>query len=153
MSSVGIIGVGFPNAGTNGQSWIAEAYYRSLIPAPVFSLTLGRFQSKGVTDGSLMVIGGYDQDLVDGSITWIKCSGSLHFQIPMDGIIFNGQTMKRADNLPMQAIIDVASHDKLPNSVWNRWNYSGSCQSRRGFLRSNWRTGRPKSTWGLGIRL
>jgi len=54
-----------------------------------------------------MVIGGYDQDLVDGPITWIKCSGSKHVQIPLDGVIVNGVTIKRTDNRPMQAIIDV----------------------------------------------
>jgi Eukaryotic aspartyl protease len=85
-----------------------EAYQRSLIPAPVFSLALGRYlQTAGVTHGSLMVIGGYDEDLVDGDINFISCSGDLHPQIPMDGIIVNGKTLKRADGKPMEAIIDV----------------------------------------------
>ena len=153
MNSIGILGVGFPDESTHGQSWIAEAYRRSLIPAPVYALTLGRYQSKDITDGSLMVIGGYDQDLVDGPITWIKCSGSIHFQIPMDGVIVNGQTIKRADNRPMEAIIDVVSHDKLTNSVWNRWGHSRSSQCRNGLLRINRRRASPKSTWDLDIRM
>jgi hypothetical protein len=90
-----------------GQSWIKEAYSRSLIPAPAFSLTLGRYLSEGVSDGSLLVIGGYDTDLVDGSITWVHCSGTTHVQIPLDGIVINGMTIKRSDGLPMEAIIDV----------------------------------------------
>ena len=150
MNSIGIIGLGFSDPNAPGQPWIAEAYYRSLIPAPVYSLTLGRYQSTD-TDGSLMVIGGYDEDLVEGPITWIKCSGSIHFQIPLDGIIVNGETIKRSDNLPMQAIIDVVSRDKLTNSVWNRWNHSRSYQCRTGYLRSNRRTASPRPTWVLGI--
>lgn len=105
--SIGIIGLGIPQQNNAGQSWILEAYQRSLIPSPAYSLTLGRYQSQGTTDGSLMVIGGYDEDLVDGSITWITCSGSTHVQIPLDGVIVNGVTIKRSDSLPMQAIVDV----------------------------------------------
>lgn len=107
MNSIGIIGVGFPHPEIPGQNWIAEAYHRSLIPAPVYSLVLGRYQPADLTDGSLMIIGGYDEDLVDGPLTWVPCSGTSHAQIPLDGIIVNGQTIKRADNRPMQAIIDV----------------------------------------------
>ena len=90
-----------------------EAYQRSLIPAPAFSLYFGRysdFVSGQRTDGNLMVIGGYDQDLVDGEINWIRCSGTKHPQIPMDAIIVNGRTLKRRDAQPMQAIIDVMNN-------------------------------------------
>jgi len=76
----------------------------------VYSFVLGRYsdiQQNLDTDGSLLIIGGYDEDLVDGEINWIKCSGDRHPQIPMDGIILNGQTLKRDDNLPFQAYIDV----------------------------------------------
>lgn len=106
--SIGILGLGFPDSSI--PSWIVEAYQRSLIPAPAFSLNFGRYidyNSGQPTDGNLLVIGGYDQDLVDGSINWIKCSGTKHFQIPLDGIILNGDTIERRDNLPLQAIIDV----------------------------------------------
>jgi hypothetical protein len=153
MNSIGILGVGFSDPKSLGQSWIAEAYQRSLIPAPVFSLALGRYDPDPahITDGSLMIIGGYDQDLVDGSITWINCSGSIHFQIPLDGIIVNGHTIKREGNLPMQAIIDVVSHNRLTNSVWNRWDHYRSYQCRSGFLQSNGWGGSPGTTWILGI--
>lgn len=93
------------------NSWIVEAYQRSLIPAPAFSLSLGRYTEKSTSDGSLMVIGGYDESLVDGAINWIKCSATVHVQIPLDGIIVNGVTIKRVDNQPMQAIIDVRFTD------------------------------------------
>jgi len=105
--SIGILGVGFSQPSSPTNSWILEAYGRDLIPAPVYSLTLGRFDSKGLTDGSLMVIGGYDEDQINGPINWIHTSGNIHVQVPMDGIILNGVTIKRQDNLPMQAIIDV----------------------------------------------
>jgi Eukaryotic aspartyl protease len=83
-----------------------EAYDRSLIPAPAYSLSLGRYGDES-SSGSLMVVGGYDADLVDGDINWIKCTGDAHLQIPMDGIIVNGVTIQRNDSEPMQAIIDV----------------------------------------------
>src|SRR5271170_6102058 len=105
--SIGIMGIGFPQPNNPAPSWIVEAYQRSLIPAPVYSLALGRIQPNGVNDGSLIVIGGYDEDLVQGPINYIKCSGSVHFQIPLDAIIVHGETIKRADGRPMQAIIDV----------------------------------------------
>lgn len=108
-SSVGIIGLGFPEAQIPGQNWISEAYHRSLIPAPVYSLILGRYRPPDLTDGSLLVIGGYDEDLVDGELTWINCSSSVRTQIPLDAIIVNGKTIKRVDNRPMEAIIDVSS--------------------------------------------
>jgi Eukaryotic aspartyl protease len=54
-----------------------------------------------------MVIGGYDEDLVDGAINWVPCSATVHVQVPLDGIIINGYTIQRSDNFPMQAIIDV----------------------------------------------
>src|SRR2546430_10726651 len=95
--SIGIIGIGFPH-GSNAPapSWIVEAYRRSIIPAPAYSLSLGRYAdqvSGASTDGSLMVIGGYDSDLVDGTINWINCSSSVHPQIPLDGLIVNGNTI------------------------------------------------------------
>ena len=77
---------------------------------PAYALSFGRFADEvwgGETDGNLMVIGGYDADIVDGEINWIRCSSNIHPQIPMDGIIVNGVTIKRADNRPFQAIIDV----------------------------------------------
>lgn len=103
--SIGIIGLGFGYK-TDLTPWIVEAYQRSHIPAPAYSLTLGRY-SDSESDGSLLVIGGYDTDLVDGVINWIRSTSNIHFQIPMDGIIVNGVTIKRKDNRPMQAIIDV----------------------------------------------
>jgi hypothetical protein len=54
-----------------------------------------------------MIVGGYDEDLVDGPINWIPTSGYVHVQVPMDGVIINGVTVKKSDNTPMQAIIDV----------------------------------------------
>jgi hypothetical protein len=106
--SVGIIGLGFPRFETPAQNWISEAYHQSLIPAPVYSLILGRYQPPDLTDGSLLVIGGYDSDLVEGELTWINCSASNVNQIPLDAIIVNGETVKRVDNRPMEAIIDVS---------------------------------------------
>jgi len=105
--SVGLLGVGFPDPIGNTNSWIVEAYQRGMIPAPVFSLTLGRYLSNGLTEGSLMVIGGYDEDQIDGTLNWIHTSGNIHVQVPMDGVIVNGVTLVRQDGLPMEAIIDV----------------------------------------------
>jgi cathepsin D len=115
-SSIGIIGIGFPHSSV-APSWIVEAYRRSLIPAPAYALSLGRYSDKisgQSSDGSLMVIGGYDQDLVNGTINWINCSAAVHPQIPLDGIIVNGNTIKRVDNRPMQAIIDSGTGGFIP---------------------------------------
>lgn len=105
--SIGIIGIAFPDPESPAGSWVIEAYQKSLIPSPSYSLILGRYQSKGITDGSLLVVGGYDEDLVQGSINWIPTSGSIHVQVPMGGVIVNGFTIKKVDNTPMEAIIDV----------------------------------------------
>ena len=115
-SSIGIIGIGFPYSSI-APSWIVEAYRRSIIPAPAYALSFGRYAdeiSGKSSDGSLMVVGGYDQDLVDGDLNWINCSAAVHVQIPMDGIIINGNTIKRVDNQPMQAIIDSGTGGFIP---------------------------------------
>jgi len=101
------MGIGFPDKYDAGTNWIAEAYRRSLIPAPAYSLILGRYQSSTITDGSLLILGGYDESLVNGDINWVPCSASFHVQIPLDAIIVNNHTIKRVDGRPMQAIIDV----------------------------------------------
>ena len=107
--SIGIMGIGIPQPHTPAQNWIVQAYEQGLIPAPAYSLILGRKQSgSGFTDGSLLVIGGYDADLLEGSIVSFPCDGASHFQIAMDAVIINGQTIKRSDGKPMQAIIDVS---------------------------------------------
>jgi len=106
MMSIGILGIGFPQSDVPVQSWIIEAYDRALIPAPVYMLALGRYNSDN-TDGSVLVIGGYDESLVQGDLNWISCSGDFHVQIPMDGVIVNDYTVVRQDGAPMQAIIDV----------------------------------------------
>jgi hypothetical protein len=91
-----------------------------------------------------MVIGGYDQSLVDGGINWIKCSATAHPQIPMDGIIVNGFTIKRIDNQPMQAIIDVMSTPIKLNLVRYRWIYTRPNEHRQCRLRANTGSGTPK---------
>ena len=101
------MGLGFPDTQNVGTNWVAEAYRRSLIPAPAYSLILGRYDSDTTTDGSLLILGGYDENLVVGPINWVACSATTHVQVPLDGVIINGHTIKRSDNLPMQAIIDV----------------------------------------------
>ena len=95
-----------------------------------------------------MVIGGYDKSIVDGEINWVDCDGSFHVQVPLDGIIVNGHTIKRVDNFPMQAIIDVCLLNSLADLVWHRRNntwpfeYRSKClQSvRRSTSRSTTRT-------------
>ena len=105
--SIGILGIGFPQSNVPVQSWIVEAYDRSLIPAPVYMLALGRYDSNEETDGSVLVIGGYDESLIQGELNWISCSANFHVQIPMDGVIVNDYTVVRGDGAPMQAIVDV----------------------------------------------
>jgi len=122
-SSIGTLGIGFPFGTGGGDHWIIEAYQRSLIPAPAYSLTFARYSDyidgQG-TDGSLLVIGGYDQDLLAGPINWIPCSATKHFQIPLDGIIINNRTIERVDGQPFQTIIDVPNASALINVVWYR---------------------------------
>jgi hypothetical protein len=115
-SSIGVIGIGIPDPKSPAQNWIVQAYDQGLIPAPAYSLVLGRTQpsSTGFTDGSLLVIGGYDTDLVQGDIATFACSGSTHFQIALDAIILNGVTIMRSDGKPMRAIIDVHCSPSFP---------------------------------------
>jgi hypothetical protein len=91
-----------------------------------------------------MVIGGYDQSLVDGGINWIKCSATAHPQIPLDGIIVNGVTIKRVDNRPMQAIIDVIPTTMMLNLVRYRRINTRSIKHRECHLRANTGSGTSK---------
>ena len=139
--SVGLLGVGFsdPEFGT-ANSWILEAYQRELIPSPVYSLTLGRYDSNSLSEGSLMVIGGYDEEQVDGALNWIHTSGNIHVQVPMDGVIVNGVTLVREDGLPMQAIIDVLpKYLFLLTIVRYRRNHCRTPKCRTSGLRHPWR--------------
>ena len=107
--SIGFMGIGIPQRNTPAQNWIVQAYEQGLIPAPAYSLILGRDRSgSGFTDGSLLVIGGYDTDLLEGAIVSFPLHGASHFQIAMSAVIINGETITRADGKPMQAIIDVS---------------------------------------------
>jgi len=113
--SIGFMGIGMPQRNTPAQNWIVQAYEQGLIPAPAYSLILGRDQSgSGLTDGSLLVIGGFDNDFVEGKIVSFPLHGASHFQIAMSAVIINGETIKRADGKPMRAIIDVSCiHDSI----------------------------------------
>jgi len=121
-NSIGIIGIGFPHDSI-AKPWVIEAYNRGKISAPAYALSLGRYDDKtsnNPSDGSIMIIGGYDQSMIEGEVNWVRCSGNQHPQIPLDGVIINGFTVKRKDNIPMQAIIDVHLHGHLANLVWYR---------------------------------
>ncbi|KAK7878522.1 hypothetical protein WMY93_030358 [Mugilogobius chulae] len=104
MTADGILGLAFQSISSDN---VVPVFYnmisQSLVAEPVFSVYL----SGNDQQGSEVLFGGIDSSYYTGSITWIPLSSASYYQINMDSVTINGQTVACSGGC--QAIIDTGT--------------------------------------------
>ncbi|KAG9350356.1 hypothetical protein JZ751_026711, partial [Albula glossodonta] len=104
MKADGILGLAFPSISASGATPVFDNMMNmNLVSQDLFSFYL---TSKSES-GSVVTFGGIDHSYYTGSITWIPLSSETYWQISMDSVTINGQTV--ACNGGCQAIVDTGT--------------------------------------------
>ncbi|XP_028266295.1 pepsin A-like [Parambassis ranga] len=118
MEADGILGLAFQSiASDNVVPVFDNMISQGLVSQPIFSVYL----SSDSAQGSEVVFGGADPSHYTGQITWIPLSSATYWQIQMDSVTINGQTVACSGGC--QAIIDTGTSLIVgPNSDINNIN-------------------------------
>ncbi|XP_053181165.1 pepsin A-like [Scomber japonicus] len=104
MKADGILGLAFQSIASDN---VVPVFYNmvseGLLPQPMFSVYLSRNSEQG----SEVVFGGVDYSHFTGQITWIPLTSATYWQIKMDSVTINGQTVACSGGC--QAIIDTGT--------------------------------------------
>nr|ABX89619.1 pepsinogen [Diplodus sargus] len=104
MAADGILGLAFQSIASDN---VVPVFYnmvkQGLVSQPMFSVYL----SGNSEQGSEVVFGGTDSSHYTGQITWIPLSSATYWQISMDSVTINGQTVACSGGC--QAIIDTGT--------------------------------------------
>ncbi|KAM3872369.1 pepsin A-like [Diretmus argenteus] len=104
MQADGILGLAFQSiASDNVVPVFDNMVKQNAVSQPLFSVYL----SSNAQQGSEVVFGGIDSNYYTGQVTWIPLTSATYWQIKMDSVIVNGQTV--ACNGGCQAIIDTGT--------------------------------------------
>ncbi|KAI3357381.1 hypothetical protein L3Q82_015819, partial [Scortum barcoo] len=104
MVADGILGLAFQSiASDNVVPVFNNMVSQGLVSQPQFSVYL----SSNSEQGSEVVFGGVDSSHYTGQITWIPLSSATYWQINMDSVTINGQTVACSGGC--QAIIDTGT--------------------------------------------
>ncbi|KAA8591140.1 pepsin A [Etheostoma spectabile] len=104
MVADGILGLAFQAiASDNVVPVFDNMVSEGLVSQPMFSV----FLSSQSEQGSEVVFGGVDSSHYTGQITWIPLSSATYWQIAMDSVTINGQTVACSGGC--QAIIDTGT--------------------------------------------
>uniref|UniRef100_A0A669CWS8 pepsin A n=1 Tax=Oreochromis niloticus TaxID=8128 RepID=A0A669CWS8_ORENI len=104
MQADGILGLAFQSiASDNVVPVFNTMITEGLVSEPIFSVYL----SGNSEQGSEVVFGGTDSTHYTGTITWIPLSSATYWQINMDSVTINGQTVACSGGC--QAIIDTGT--------------------------------------------
>ncbi|XP_037630086.1 pepsin A-like [Sebastes umbrosus] len=104
MKADGILGLAFQTiASDNVVPVFDRMVSEGLVSQPLFSVYL----SGNSEQGSELVLGGIDSSHYTGQITWIPLSSATYWQISMDSVTINGQTVACTGGC--QAIIDTGT--------------------------------------------
>uniref|UniRef100_A0A3P8TSX7 pepsin A n=1 Tax=Amphiprion percula TaxID=161767 RepID=A0A3P8TSX7_AMPPE len=104
MQADGILGLAFQSiASDNVVPVFDNMIKQGLVSQPMFSVYL----SGNEAQGSEVVFGGVDNSHYTGQITWIPLSSATYYQISMDSVTINGQTVACSGGC--QAIIDTGT--------------------------------------------
>ncbi|XP_073326468.1 pepsin A-like [Pagrus major] len=104
MAADGILGLAFQSiASDNVVPVFDNMIKQGLVSQPMFSVYL----SGNSEQGSEVVFGGTDSNHYTGQITWIPLSSATYWQISMDSVTINGQTVACSGGC--QAIIDTGT--------------------------------------------
>ncbi|TKS77528.1 Pepsin A [Collichthys lucidus] len=118
MAADGILGLAFQSiASDNVVPVFDNMIKQQLVQQPLFSVYLS---SKG-QQGSEVLFGGTDSNYYTGQINWIPLTSATYWQIKMDSVTINGQTVACSGGC--QAIIDTGTSLIVgPNSDINNMN-------------------------------
>ncbi|KAM8754210.1 pepsin A-like [Acanthopagrus schlegelii] len=104
MAADGILGLAFQSiASDNVVPVFDNMIKQGLVSQPMFSVYL----SGNSEQGSEVVFGGTDSNHYTGQINWIPLSSATYWQINMDSVTINGQTVACSGGC--QAIIDTGT--------------------------------------------
>ncbi|KAK6308552.1 hypothetical protein J4Q44_G00218230 [Coregonus suidteri] len=104
MVADGILGLAFPNLAASGATPVFDNMMtQGLVSQNLFSVYL----SRNSAEGSVVSFGDIESNYYTGQITWIPLSSETYWQINMDSVTINGNTV--ACNGGCQAIIDTGT--------------------------------------------
>ncbi|KAL7985197.1 hypothetical protein Chor_003767 [Crotalus horridus] len=99
----GILGLAYPTIAVDQATPVFDNLMKEgLVQQNLFSVYLSRKAS-----GSVITFGGIDHSHYTGSINWIPVSQQTYWQISMDSVLVNGETI--ACNSGCQAIVDTGT--------------------------------------------
>nr|XP_051689147.1 pepsin II-4 [Oryctolagus cuniculus] len=100
----GILGLGYPSISASDATPVFDNMWNEgLVSQDLFSVYLSSDDEKG----SLVMFGGIDSSYYTGSLNWVPVSYEGYWQITMDSISINGETIACADSC--QAIVDTGT--------------------------------------------
>ncbi|XP_026224825.1 pepsin A-like [Anabas testudineus] len=104
MAADGILGLAFQSIASDDVVPVfVNMVSQGLVSQPMFSVYL----SSNSEQGSEVVFGGVDSSHYTGEITWIPLTSATYWQIKMDSVTINGQTVACSGGC--QAIIDTGT--------------------------------------------
>ncbi|KAG7661436.1 APR1 [[Candida] subhashii] len=111
----GILGLAYDTISVNRiVPPIYNAIHQGLLDAPQFGFYLGD-TNKDENDGGVATFGGYDEDLIDGKITWLPVRRKAYWEVSFEGI---GLGDEYAELFKTGAAIDTGtSLITLPSSL------------------------------------
>ncbi|KAG9330588.1 hypothetical protein JZ751_023724, partial [Albula glossodonta] len=104
MVADGILGLAFPSISSSGATPVFDNMMnQQLVSQDLFSVYL----SSNKQDGSVVMFGEIDQSYYTGAITWVPLSSETYWQISMDSVTINGNTVACSGGC--QAIVDTGT--------------------------------------------
>ncbi|KAL4658665.1 pepsin A-like [Arapaima gigas] len=104
MQADGILGLAFPSIAASGATPVFDNMMtEGLVSQDLFSVYL----SSNSEEGSVVIFGGIDSSYYTGSISWIPLSSETYWQISMDSVTINGNTVACSGGC--QAIVDTGT--------------------------------------------
>ncbi|XP_074854092.1 pepsin A-like [Carettochelys insculpta] len=118
----GILGLAFPSIASSGATPVFDNMMNeSLVSQDLFSVYL----SSNNQSGSFVMFGDIDSSYYSGSLNWIPLSAETYWQITMDSLTINGETIACSNSC--QAIIDTGTSLLAgpPTDIFNIESYLG----------------------------
>ncbi|EHB10829.1 Gastricsin [Heterocephalus glaber] len=88
----GIMGLGYPGLAAGGATTALQGLIREgALSQPLFSVYLGSQQ--GSSDGGALILGGVDESLYNGQISWTPVTQELYWQIGIEDVQLDNQAL------------------------------------------------------------
>lgn len=100
----GILGLAYPSISSSGATPVFDNIWdQGLVSQDLFSVYL----SSNEESGSVVMFGGIDSSYYSGSLNWVPVSVEGYWQITVDSITMNGESIACSDGC--QAIVDTGT--------------------------------------------